>query len=137
VPDDDEQGPSIADRVEDVLYTVVGLGVLAVNRAQVARRRLQAEWADTDLGDLAAPFSMVTDVLGDPEKVRSILDAARDELQSIDDRLDGVEHRVSAILDRIEPELPPPLAELTSALRNLANDNADRARSLLGLRLRP
>ncbi len=129
----DKETTSLADRLEDLVYTGVGLGVLAVNRAQVARRRLQAEAVDTDLGELGQPLAELADLLRDPERLRSLAATLRDELRLIDDRLDGLEHRVTEILDRVEPDLPAGLRELLGAVRTLTAENAGQVRSMLGL----
>ena len=118
VSENDDDLQPLVNRLEDLFYTGVGLGVLAVNRAQVARRRVQTDANAGGRPDLAAPLTELRDLLGDPQRLRSLLGLVRDELQVIDDRLGGVEHRLTAVLDRLEPELPDALGELVGGLRS-------------------
>lgn len=137
----------------DALYTGVGLGVLAVNRLQVARRAAEKKLAPSassgegsdpgDRGDAPGPanpaaagLTALSEMLADPDRASAILHRVRDELQELDDRLDGVENRLTDFLDGIEPELPPGARELAAALRSVASDHATQVRAVLGLRVR-
>ncbi len=123
--------------VTDLLYTGVGLGVLAVNRFQVARRDLQKQ---VEAGELELPDISFLGDLGeladDPERATRIAAKLRDGLQDLDDRLDGVEHRIGAILADLEPDLPEPLRELSRAFRVVADDHLSQLRAALGLEAR-
>lgn len=126
--------PDAVEWLTDILYTGVGLGILAMNKAQVAKRDLQQHFSDA--GTPPPGFDAIQDILGDPERTARLLQRLRTELQDVDDRLDGVGHRFSAALDRLEPDLPPAASDAARALRGLANEHASQLRSTLGLRQR-
>lgn len=131
--DDEPSDPAVA-WLTDLLYTGVGLGIMAVNKAQVARRDLQkqVEADELELPDL----SFLRDLASDPDRTRRIAVRLRDELQDLDDRLDGIEHRIGSILDGIEPDLPEPLRDLSRAFRTVADDHVSQLRAALGLEAR-
>lgn len=130
---DEPTDPAVA-WVTDLLYTGVGLGVLAVNRLQVARRDLQKQ---VDADELELPdLSFLRDFATDPESARRIAAKLRDELQDLDDRLDGIEHRIGSILAGIEPDLPEPLRDVSRAVRIVAEDHVAQLRAVLGLEAR-
>jgi len=135
VADPEEQAPT--DPVEwltDVLYTGVGLGILAINRIQVARRDLEKSHGGSDV--VNPGVAAIQDLLADPERTKRVVSRLQEELQDLDDRFDGFETRLTGILDDIEPELPGAARELAVALRNLAGDHAAQVRAVLGLRAR-
>ena len=135
MPDhDDESIDPAVEWLTDLLYTGVGLGILAVNKAQVARRDLQkqVEADELELPDL----SFLRDLANDPERTRRIATRLRDELQDLDDRLDGIEHRIGSILAGIEPDLPEPLRDVSRAFRTVATDHVAQLRASLGLESR-
>ena len=135
MPDhDDESIDPAVEWLTDLLYTGVGLGILAVNKAQVARRDLQkqVEADELELPDL----SFLRDLANDPERTRRIATRLRDELQDLDDRLDGIEHRIGSILAGIEPDLPEPLRDVSRAFRTVATDHVAQLRAALGLEAR-
>ena len=160
VPERSEESASVDQEeltawLTDALYTGVGLGVLAINRLQVARRAAEqkltpssnsaAESAAGSTGSsdspgpanpAAAGLTALSEMLADPDRASAVLHRVRDELQDLDDRLDGVENRLTEFLDGIEPELPPGARELAAALRSVASDHATQVRAVLGLRVR-
>lgn len=134
VESSDSPSPEAAERLLDLLYTGVGLGILAINRFQVARRGFEQRFAESD-----APvpgLDGIQELLADPERTDRLMQRIRVELQDLDDRLDGFENRLSALLDGLEPELPDGARELSRALRIIANDHAAELRTLLGLEAR-
>lgn len=132
--DSDDPTNDASEWLTDLLYTGVGLGILAMNKAQVAKRDLKQQFSEA--GAQPPDLDAIQDILGDPEQTARILERLRSELQDVDDRLDGVEHRLFAALDSLEPDLPPAARELSRALRGLANEHASQIRSVLGLRER-
>lgn len=135
MPDhDDESIDPAVEWLTDLLYTGVGLGILAVNKAQVARRDLQkqVEADELELPDL----SFLRDLASDPERTRRIALRLRDEIQDLDERLDGIEHRIGSILAGIEPDLPEPLRDASRAFRTVATDHVAQLRAALGLEAR-
>ena len=131
--DDEPIDPAVA-WVTDLLYTGVGLGILAVNKAQVARRDLQkqVEAEELELPDL----SFLRELANDPERTRRIATRLRDEIQDLDDRLDGIENRIGSILASIEPALPEPLRDVSRAFRTVADEHLTQLRAALGLEAR-
>lgn len=131
--DDEPIDPAVA-WVTDLLYTGVGLGILAVNKAQVARRDLQkqVEAEELELPDL----SFLRELANDPERTRRIATRLRDEIQDLDDRLDGIENRIGSILASIEPDLPEPLRDVSRAFRTVADEHLTQLRAALGLEAR-
>lgn len=131
--DDEPIDPAVA-WVTDLLYTGVGLGILAVNKAQVARRDLQkqVEAEELELPDL----SFLRELANDPERTQRIAVRLRDEIKDLDDRLDGIENRIGSILASIEPDLPEPLRDLSRAFRTVADDHVTQLRAALGLEAR-
>ncbi|MGI9622119.1 MAG: hypothetical protein ACR2PK_04715 [Acidimicrobiales bacterium] len=122
------------DRLADLLYTVVGFGVLAVNRVQVARRSAQAGAAGT-----AANLPGTDDLralLSDPQTMRNIAVRLRDELQDLDNAVGGFDNRVNSLLDDIETELPENATWVTDMLRTVADDHIVQMRSIVGLEVR-
>lgn len=115
----------------DMLYTGVGLGVLAVNRVQVARRTAQKRLGAAE--PVNPGLAALSDLLADPERARAVIAKLRAELQDIDERLGGVENRFSGFLERIEPDLPDGARELAGALRGITDDHAAQIRAVLGL----
>ncbi len=122
------------DRLADLLYTSVGLGVLAVNRLQVARRQAVKRIRSNPSGS-GPGVDAIAQLLSDPEQARALLVRVRDELQDIDDRVGGIENRFLAMLDGLEPDLPEGAKQVAGALRNLAVDHATQVRAVLGLRI--
>jgi len=132
--DSSESADDATEWMTDVLYTGVGLGVLAVNRLQVARRqalkRIRANPTAPGPG-----MEAIAQLLSDPEQGRALLLRVRDELQEIDDRVGGIENRFLAMLDNLEPDLPEGARQVAGALRTMAADHATQARAVLGLRI--
>lgn len=120
----------VAEWLTDMLYTGVGLGVLAVNRIQVARRHVQADMADRNP---AQGFDGLGSLLPEPDKARAFLAKLRDELQEVDDRLGGVEKQFTGALERLEDDLPDGARQLSAAIRSVTDDHATQLRAVLGL----
>ncbi len=136
VAENDGQSPNDpTEWLTEVLYTGVGLGILAINRIQVARRDFEKNH-DGDL-PMNPGLTAFQDLLSDPEKTKRVMERLHHELQDLDDRLDGFENRFGDVLDNLEPDLPETARELVVALRALAGDHASQIRSVLGLRSRP
>lgn len=128
---DAQQPIDVVTWLTDMLYTGVGLGVLAVNRIQVARRSAQQRLGNSE--PVNPGLAALADILADPERAQVVIAKLREELRDIDERLGGVETRFSGFLERIEPELPDGARELAGALRGLADDHATQIRAVLGL----
>lgn len=122
--------PDVPEWLTELFYTGVGLAVIAVNRAQVARRSVEDQVRASELGP---GLDVLDDLLGDPDRLARLLSILRDEVGRIDERVDGIEDRLGDLLERLEPDLPPVAAETVRALRHLAGEHAPTLRVLLGL----
>ena len=131
---DQTDGAEVPEWVTELFYTGVGLAVIAVNRAQVARRSVESQVRSSDLGP---GLDFVDSLLYDPDRLKRVVGTLREELSAIDERVDGIEDRLTDLVDRLEPDLPPVAGDLIRAARSVAGDNAAQVRALLGLRQRP
>ena len=87
----------VRDRLRDAAYTVVGLGVLGVQRLQVGRRDLS----------------------------RSLRPQVRDAASRLQDLATTADARVNPVLDRFEEGLPDATRELVRAARDAATEARD------------
>jgi hypothetical protein len=131
MPESDERtDPDVPEWLTELFYTGVGLAVIAVNRAQVARRSVEDQVRASELGP---GLEAIDDLLGDPDRITRVVSILRDEVGRIDRRVDGIEDRLVELCERLEPELPPAAAETVRALRHVAGEHAAALRVLLGL----
>lgn len=131
MPESDERtDPDVPEWLTELFYTGVGLAVIAVNRAQVARRSVEDQVRASELGP---GLEAIDDLLGDPDRITRVVSILRDEVGRIDRRVDGIEDRLVELCERLEPELPPVAAETVRALRHVAGEHAGALRVLLGL----
>jgi len=133
---DDTSDPSDAatEWLTEMLYTGVGLGILAVNRFQVARRSAESALQDGGIDLTNSPgLAALSEVLSDPARLEEVLGRVKDEIALLDDRLGGLEDHLSAAMGRIEPDLPDAARELTQAATRLLSDHGPDLRALLGL----
>ena len=92
VPEDDP----LAECIRDGIYTVVGLGLLAVNRVQVARRDLAGQMPD----ELRDAFADLADQV--PEDVRNaVADLTSQIPDSLRQALADVVEQAPAIADAL------------------------------------
>ena len=130
----DEATDDAAEWLTELLYTGVGLGILAINRIQVARRSAEKHLHDKGVSLPSNPgLDAVTELVGDPDKLSRVLDKLKTELADLDSRLDGFDNRILDLLNHLEPELPDAARDLSAALRKLTSEHAGQLRSLLGL----
>ncbi len=134
MPDADQRlEPDVPEWLTELFYTGVGLAVIAVNRAQVARRSVEDQVRSSDLGP---GIDALADLVDDPDRIARVLAIVRDEVGRIDERVDGIEDRLIDLCERLEPDLPPAAGEALRALRGVAGEHGETLRSLLGLRAR-
>jgi hypothetical protein len=131
--DDETQIPGV-DRLRDLLYTGVGLGVLAVNRAQAARRSATAPGGALAGTPLADALDRLDSVVGDPAMRDTLLRWLADEVRAVDARLGGMEHHLDAALERLQPQLGDNAAEIVTQVRTALTESAGAVRDALGLR---
>lgn len=146
----DQPTDEVTDWLRGLLYTGVGLGVLAVNRLQVARRSAQkrlstssAKTSDDKSGAAAQSGGLpagavqaLADILADPRKAQLLVGRLLEELQDIDDRVGGIENRFTNMLEDLEPDMPESAREISAAVRGLTHDHATQIRAVFGLRVR-
>ncbi len=87
----------LADRIKDAAYTVVGLGVLGVQRMQVRRRDLS----------------------------RSLRPQVRDAASRLQTLATEADAKVNPVLDRFEENLPDATRDLVRAAREAATEARD------------
>ncbi len=116
--------PEIKDILEpvtkstrDAAYVVVGLGVLAFQRAQVRRQELAKK--------LAEPKSLVEDRIGD---VRGQITK---QVQTVDAVVEQVIDRIEASLEPIEERLPAQAKDLVKNAHIQARDARQQLRNLI------
>ncbi len=87
----------LAERIRDAAYTVVGLGVLGVQRLQVQRRDLS----------------------------RSLRPQVRDAASRLQTLATTADAKVNPVLDRFEENLPDATRDLVRAAREVATEARD------------
>jgi len=121
----------VQDLARDALYVTVGFGVLAFQRAQVAREELtkvvESQWGDAHSNlKLDSIGGTVEDRLKDLEQRFSGLQG------QVEDVLDTVEERVEALLDEVEDRVPEGAArEWFSTARDAAKEARGQVRQLV------
>jgi len=102
--------------VKDAFYVTVGLGVIAIQRAQVRRQELTKQ-VSGNVGDAKSQFQSLTKRFDDRVKL-------------VEERLEGVEERFEAVLDQLEEHLPEQARELAQQARTAAKEARTQVRSL-------
>ena len=102
--------------VKDAFYVTVGLGVIAVQRAQVRRHELTKQ-VSGNVDDAKSQFQSLTKRFDDRVKL-------------VEERLEGVEERFEAVLDQLEEHLPEQARELAQQARTAAKEARTQVRSL-------
>ena len=102
--------------VKDAFYVTVGLGVIAVQRAQVRRHELTKQ-VSGNVDDAKSQFQSLTKRFDDRVKL-------------VEERLEGVEERFEAVLDQLEEHLPEQARELAQKARAAAKEARTQVRSL-------
>ncbi len=95
----------VRDRIKDAAYTVVGLGVLGVQRLQVQRR------------DLSRSLASAARTEWRPQ--------VRDAASRLQDLATTADARVNPVLDRFEEGLPDATRELVRTAREVATEARD------------
>ena len=102
--------------VKDAFYVTVGLGVIAIQRAQVRRQELSKQ-VSGPVGDAKSQLQTLTKRFDDRVKV-------------VEERLEGVEDRFEALLDQLEEHLPEQARELAQQARTAAKEARTQVRAL-------
>lgn len=104
--------------LKDAVYVTIGLGVIAVQRAQVRRQELTKQ-VSGQVDDARSQFQTLTKRVDDRFKL-------------VEERLESVEARFDAVLDQVEERLPEQARELTRQARTAAKEARTQVRSLAG-----
>ena len=102
--------------LKDAFYVSIGLGVIAVQRAQVRRQELSKQ-VSGQVDDAKSQLQSLTKRFDDRVKV-------------VEERLEGVETRFEALLDQLEEHLPEQARELAQQARTAAKEARTQVRSL-------
>jgi DNA anti-recombination protein RmuC len=112
----------LARVAKDSFYVTVGFGVLAFQRAQVARQDVQKA-LDSQFGDARVN---VDERLKDLEER---LEALSEQLESA---YETFEQRVEKVLDEAEARMPESARELVRSARSAAKEASGTLRDLVG-----
>ena len=104
--------------LKDAVYVTIGLGVIAVQKAQVRRQELTKQ-VSSQVDDAKSQFQSLSKLVEDRVKV-------------VEERLEGVESRFDALLDQLEQQLPEQARELVKQARTAAKEARTQVRSLAG-----
>ena len=102
--------------LKDAFYVTVGLGVIAVQRAQVRRQELSKQ-VSGQVDDAKSQLQSLTKRFDDRVKV-------------VEERLEGVETRFEALLDQLEEHLPEQARDLAKQARTAAKEARTQVREL-------
>lgn len=116
-----------ANLARDAAYVVVGMGVLAVQRAQVQRVAvterlgrdfkpgdLKAKLGERGLGDLKVQMPADLDL---SERIERATRALTEQLRHLDDLVERAAHFVETSLQPLEDQLPDPARDLAKRAR--------------------
>ena len=113
---------------KDTLYVTVGFGVLAFQRAQVARQDLRKA-VGSQLGDARTNVERLSDGVDERLKV------LEERLESLSDQLETayetLEQRVEKVLDDVEGRMPESARELVRGARSAAKEASGTLRELV------
>ena len=109
---------------KDAINTVVGFGVMGVNKAQATARDL-AKTVKAD--EVANRVSKVVDQATDAAKTQR--KTATGAFAKIDERVEDVIHRAEAVVESYEEKLPTQLAEISRKARETGAKVREQVRS--------
>ena len=102
--------------LKDAVYVSIGLGVIAVQKAQVRRHELTKQLSG-QVGDARSQFQTLSKRVDDRVKL-------------VEERLEGVETRFDALLDHLEERLPEQAREPFQQARTAAKEARSQVRGL-------
>ncbi|MEY2455581.1 MAG: prefoldin beta subunit [Acidimicrobiaceae bacterium] len=108
---------TLAKSAKDALYVTVGLGVIAVQKAQVQRQELNKRLK-----------SQADEAKGSLQHLTKVVE---DRVKLVEERLEGVETRFEGLLDQLEERLPDQARDLAQQARTAAKDARTQARTLV------
>jgi len=102
--------------LKDAVYVTIGLGVIAVQKAQVRRQELSQQ-VSSQVDDAKSQLQSLTKIFEDRAKV-------------VEERLEGVEARFDTLLDQLEEQLPEQAREIVKQARTAAKEARSQVRGL-------
>lgn len=102
--------------LKDAVYVTIGLGVIAVQKAQVRRQELSKQ-VSSQVDDAKSQLQTLTKRFDDRVKL-------------VEERLEGVEARFDTLLDQLEGQLPEQARELVQQARSAAKEARSQVRGL-------
>ena len=108
---------------KDVLYTAVGVAVLATQRLQVQRRELQNQLEPT-VREAASVTADKVQAQG-KELQKQLEPTVRQVAVRLKDAAGVIDARVDPVLDRIEQRMPPTGRDLVRQARGVAKEARD------------
>ena len=102
--------------LKDAVYVSIGLGVIAVQKAQVRRQELSQQVS-----------SQVDDAKSQLQSLSKLFD---DRVKLVEERLEGVEARFDALLDQLEGQLPDQARDIVKQARSAAKEARSQVRGL-------
>ena len=119
----------LSSLAKDSFYVTVGFGVLAFNRAQVARQDLRKA-VDGQLGDARTNVERLSGTVDERLKV------LEDRLETLSEQLETAyetfEQRFEKVLDEVEDRMPESARELVRSARSAAKEASGTLRELVG-----
>jgi DNA anti-recombination protein RmuC len=114
---------------KDSFYVSVGFGLLAFQRAQVARQEVRKALA-SQLGDARSNVERLSETVDERLKeLESRLEGLSEQLESAYDAIEG---RVDKVLDEVEGRVPESARELLHSARQAAKEASGTLRELVG-----
>ncbi len=104
----------LVEAARDAAYTIVGFGVLAIQRAQV-RRQEMAETISTRFGT-------------DRQQIEELISSFESRLNAFDD---AVEARIDALVGKVGPNLPESAESVLNQVHSVAKSARKQVRSLM------
>jgi ElaB/YqjD/DUF883 family membrane-anchored ribosome-binding protein len=118
IPDPRTAAEDLTKLLKDAFYVTVGLGVIAVQRAQVRRRELRKQ-VSGQVDDAKAQLQSLTKLF-------------EDRVKTVEERLEGVETRFESLLEQLEERLPEQAREVAKQARTAAKEARTQVRGLVG-----
>ena len=113
---------------KDTFYVTVGFGVLAFNRAQVARQDLRKA-LDEQFGDARSNVERISGTVD--ERLKGLEDRLETLSEQLETAYDTIEERVEKVLDEVEDRMPESARELVRSARSAAKDASGTLRELV------
>lgn len=115
---------TITGALKDAAYITIGLGVMGVQRAQVARRELAKQFGQGRKDSQSNVAGSFEDARGQWAKLA----------KQVDDLWAPVTKQVDERLDQVEDRLPSPVADIMKQTRSATKAAQDQVRSLAGIK---